>query len=122
MPTEHQSQTANRPASRLLAVGLAETALTEALRADAELAAGSLAATGLDMLDISLIERIRPDLVLAPLLGEGFDILDVAQSLSRVGFSGRLIAVSPTLPNPRGVLAELRGHCKGFTVEIRQFA
>ncbi len=120
MSTPTQSPPATRTVSRLLAVGLPEQALTQALRSDAGLAAGSLAATGFDHLDAPLLDRMRPDLVLAPLLGDGFDILDVAQALTGLRYAGKLMAISPRLPNPRGVLAELRGHCKGFAVEIRQ--
>ncbi|MFZ5751263.1 MAG: hypothetical protein ACOY5U_09370 [Pseudomonadota bacterium] len=109
-----------RSALRLLSIEVDEPALASAMTADARLAAGSLAAARIGQIDGRLLERLQPDLVLAPLLGEGFDILDVAQALTAAGYAGRLLAICPKLPNPRGVQAELRGHCKGFSVELLQ--
>lgn len=109
-----------RSALRLLSIEVDEPALASAMTADARLAAGSLAAVRIGQIDGRLLERLQPDLVLAPLLGEGFDILDVAQTLTAAGYAGRLLAICPKLPNPRGVQAELRGHCRGFSVELLQ--
>lgn len=65
----------------------------------------------LSALTAAAMAAIRPDLVLAPLLDPGFDILDVAGRLAVFGYRGRLRAVAGPLPNPAAVVAEVRGHC-----------
>ena len=69
-------------------------------------------------LDASTIARIMPDIVLAPLLGKGFDIMDVAAHLVSLGYSGPLRAVTGQLPNPAAVLAELRANCVGLEIDL----
>ncbi|MCY1125622.1 hypothetical protein OU426_02040 [Frigidibacter sp. RF13] len=59
-----------------------------------------------------------PDAVLAPLLAPDFDILDVAERLTRLGFRGVLLISTPHLPDPGTVLAEIRGACTGFRAEL----
>ncbi|WP_284163326.1 hypothetical protein [Frigidibacter sp. SD6-1] len=63
-----------------------------------------------------------PDAVLAPLLAPDFDILDVAERLTRLGFRGILLISTPRLPNPGTVLAEIRGACTGFRAELVEIA
>ena len=62
------------------------------------------------MLSLSLLSNVMPDLVVAPLLGSGFDILDVADKLASFKFAGRLVAMTAPLPNPEAVRAEVQAH------------
>lgn len=61
-----------------------------------------------------------PQIVVAPLLAPGFDILDVIAALVRLRFQGQLLAVSAALPDVGAVLSELRGDCAGFRLDILQ--
>lgn len=59
----------------------------------------------------ALLARLRPDIVLSPLLSDAHDILDVARRLDRLGYSGALRALSPPLPHVNMVLGEVRLAC-----------
>lgn len=50
----------------------------------------------------------NPDLVLSALVGDDYDVVDLARRLVSVGFVGRYRALTSTLPNPRLVLNEVR--------------
>ena len=52
---------------------------------------------------------IAPDVVLSPLVGEDFDVTDLARLLHDCGFTGRYRAVASQLPAPDVVLREVRG-------------
>lgn len=54
-------------------------------------------------LDLSAV-----DLVIAPLIGLGFDSVELIENLSRAGFRGRLRVTARWLPDGDIVLAELR--------------
>lgn len=69
-------------------------------------------------LTIDLIARHDPNLVIAPLVGKGFDILDVAAQLLRCGYTGTLRALTAPLPNLSAVRTEVRGHCADIDVDI----
>lgn len=69
-------------------------------------------------LTAAAMAAIRPDLVVAPLLDSGFDILDVLGRLDHFGFRGRLCAVSPPLPDPAAVTSEVRGRCRGIDFSL----
>ncbi|MBS0565278.1 MAG: hypothetical protein JSR87_12640 [Proteobacteria bacterium] len=69
-------------------------------------------------LTAAAMAAIRPDMVVAPLLDPGFDILDVLGRLDHFGFRGRLCAVSPPLPDPAAVTSEVRGQCRGIDFSL----
>ena len=54
------------------------------------------------------VARVCPDLVLAPLLGPGFDILDIGARLDAMGYQARLRAVTLPLPDADAVVREVR--------------
>ncbi|MFT3687594.1 hypothetical protein [Paenirhodobacter sp.] len=59
----------------------------------------------------TLLARLRPDIVLSPLLCDEHDIIDVARRLDRLGYRGALRALSPPLPHADMVLCEVRQLC-----------
>lgn len=61
-----------------------------------------------------LLERLRPKLVLSPLLARDFDCIDLAQMLFALGFTGQYRVISNDLPDPGIVLAEIRTLCPGL--------
>jgi hypothetical protein len=73
--------------------------------------------TRFEHLDAKLMAHVRPDTVLAPLIGSGFDILDLCDLLSVLGYRGRLVAFAPKLPDLRLVAAEVRAHAPGVAFE-----
>lgn len=58
-----------------------------------------------------VLETVSPDIVLAPLLGQGFDALDLAVMLESFQFQGRFRALCPELPNPTLVMTEIQLLC-----------
>ncbi|WP_373356945.1 hypothetical protein [Pseudoroseicyclus sp. CXY001] len=61
-----------------------------------------------DALDGPLLAGLCPDLVVSPLLAEGFDALDLARRLAELGYRGRYRAVALSLPDPGLVQDEVR--------------
>ncbi len=69
-------------------------------------------------LDRKLIAELLPDVVLCPLAGETFDVLDIATRLQICGFRGPLRAVCPLLPDPRVVVQEVRSLCPEIDFDV----
>lgn len=58
------------------------------------------------------------DYVVAPLVSEQFDALDLAVQLSLAGYRGRYVVVTPPLPAPHVIRQEIEQLCPGLTVEL----
>lgn len=69
-------------------------------------------------LDLALMARVMPDAVFAPLMGPGFDILDLATRLARLGYGGSLHGLTGPLPDPEAIAREIRSHCEGIDFEL----
>jgi hypothetical protein len=69
-------------------------------------------------LNDTALDKIRPQVVVAPLFSEEFDIVDVAEALSFAGFFGELWAVGPALPNPGLIEREIREFAGHITFRI----
>lgn len=65
-----------------------------------------------------LIAVAAPDIVLAPLFGPDFDILDIADALAAAAFAGRLVALAAPLPRPDAVRSEVLAHAPGLSFEL----
>lgn len=70
------------------------------------------------MVDAGLILRMHPDIVLAPLIGNSFDILDLAARLIRIGFGGHLSILSQQIPDMDSVLNEIRDAVPEISVDL----
>ena len=55
----------------------------------------------------ALLRVTAPDLVLSALMGDDYDVIDLALRLALLDFTGRYRALTSGLPNPRVVLAEV---------------
>ncbi len=69
-----------------------------------------------------LLELVRPQIVLSPLLCSAFDCMDLADVLARAGFRGRYRALSPDLPEPELIRTEIRSACPGLDFDIVSMA
>lgn len=65
---------------------------------------------------VEFIESIDPDVIVAPVLGQDHDILEIAQMLRACQFRGTLCAVSRPPIRADLVIAELRRACPGLTL------
>ena len=56
----------------------------------------------------ALLHLHAPDLVLSALVGDEYDVVELARKLASLEFRGRYRALTSNLPNPRMVLNEVR--------------
>lgn len=73
---------------------------------------------GIEELTVAQLDEMQPSLVLCPLVGEGFDALDVAQRLALAAFQGRLRVVASSVPNPEVVRAEVQAAAEEVDVDL----
>lgn len=69
-------------------------------------------------LTAAVLDEVRPGMVLSSLVSKGYDAVDVARSLARLGFTGLYRALSPPLPDPRAVRDEVRGAAPGLDFDL----
>lgn len=56
--------------------------------------------------------------VITPLMGPGFDAMDVAAQLDKAGFTGKLAVVTPALPRPAMIRVELQQQFPGLHLQL----
>lgn len=56
--------------------------------------------------------------VIAPLVSEQFDAMDLAHELDRAGYAGKLMVVAPALPRPEIVCREIQSAGPDLEVEL----
>lgn len=100
--------------ARVLAVGLAASQI-DPLMAGAPL---SCVFVRFAQMTDAFLEMMAADLVVAPLFGADFDVLDLVDRLVAAGFKGKLLALTPPLPRPDAVRAEVRVHAPGMDFEL----
>ena len=64
------------------------------------------------------LARIAPDLVVFPLFSTTLDAIVVLTRLNELGYRGRCLVLTPRLPKPHLIEAELRDHCGAMQVEL----
>lgn len=78
----------------------------------------SLHYVSFDEMSKRLIDSFDPDIILTPLLGQGFDALDLAVILEGYRFEGRFRALCPKLPNPDLVMREIQSLCPSVDFDL----
>ncbi|EAQ06371.1 hypothetical protein [Yoonia vestfoldensis] len=63
---------------------------------------------GIDQLNPFTLRRHAPDLILSPLLSDGFDAVDVAEKLNATQFRGMYRVVADNLPDPEIIRGDIR--------------
>ncbi len=102
------------PGPRILALEVAPS-LLDLVR---EGMGGSCIVARFETLNLQFLAQVMPDTILAPLLGPDFDILDLVDRLNQIGFGGALRALTPPLPDPDAVRAEVRSHAAGLDFDL----
>ncbi|EAR51008.1 hypothetical protein OG2516_03368 [Oceanicola granulosus HTCC2516] len=69
---------------------------------------GGLHFTSFGNLDRGLLGQIEPDIIVSPLVGPGFDALEIARRLQECGFTGCYRAIADKLPHADLVRREVR--------------
>lgn len=78
----------------------------------------------IDLTDLTadLLAQFSPDIILSPLVGISFDVVDVACLLDQLGYRGPYRAVSDALPNARAVSLEIRTSAPSVDFDIVDWA
>ena len=71
-----------------------------------------------DDVTAALLRVTAPDLVLSALMGDDYDVIDLALRLALLDFTGRYRALTSGLPNPRVVLAEVHQVAPGIDFDL----
>jgi hypothetical protein len=58
-------------------------------------------------LNVDVLQSFQPEMVLSPLFGDDFDVIDIAATLRRLGYRGRYRAIAPYIPNTSIIVAEV---------------
>ena len=74
--------------------------------------------TELDSLTSELLSEIDPDLILSPLFGGDFDVIDVAQRLTELGYEGRYRAISENMPDSEMIRREVCAQSEGLDFDL----
>lgn len=61
----------------------------------------------LSELNARLLEEHQPDIILSPLVGDNFDVIDVVTQLDALGYTGRYRAIAETAPDTAMILREV---------------
>lgn len=69
-------------------------------------------------LDANELARIAPDLVVFPLFSATLDATVVLTRLNDLGYSGQCLVLTPRLPKPHLIAAELRSYQGAMQVQL----
>lgn len=107
-----------RTIERILAVALSTEALMHLPRH--VLAPGSVVSRSAfaAISGIDITGPHAPDLILAPLSAQGFDVMDLLVQLEATAFEGRVLILAPAMPNLGLVRAELQAKAPGLNVDV----
>jgi hypothetical protein len=70
----------------------------------------------LSFLSRSLLDLVRPDCIVAPLISPNWDVLDLAEALTALSYTGPLVVQSEPLPRADLVLGELQDLFPGLSM------
>jgi hypothetical protein len=72
----------------------------------------------IDHLTYALLQQIQPQVILSPLVTDGFDAVDVAMKLQAFGYLGRYRVVTEDLPNMRMVICEIQSSAPRLDIDL----
>lgn len=78
----------------------------------------SVVMTRFAMLDRQLLDRVRPDRVVFPLIARHFDAVEVLELLRALSWKGIVTVIGPQLSAPKVVEAELRSTLPDAAVSL----
>jgi len=58
-------------------------------------------------LTVDMMREFAPDMVLSPLIGDSFDVIDVASMLRQLGFDGCYRVIAPVMPHADVIRADV---------------
>lgn len=69
-------------------------------------------------LSASLVDRVQPELIICPLMANGFDAMDVLSRAKSATWRASICVLTPPLPNQKMVERELKSHASGLRVDL----
>lgn len=66
----------------------------------------------------AILDTVAPDIILSPLMGDNFDVLDIAQRLSNLNFEGRYRVIADSLPDAQMVRREVCNHAPSLDFDL----
>lgn len=72
----------------------------------------------IDEVGAELIDTLKPQVVISPLLAHSFDCIDLALILHTLGYRGAYRAMSPLLPSPEVIRREIMSLCPGLSFDL----
>ena len=69
-------------------------------------------------LDDRMLDAVRPDVIVTPLMAQSWDLLDLGTALVRAGYRGRLCALTEPLPRIDLVMNEISRHYPKLAVSL----
>ncbi|MEO1640150.1 MAG: hypothetical protein AAFU41_13000 [Pseudomonadota bacterium] len=69
-------------------------------------------------LTAALLEKLAPALIMAPLVTEEFDAIDVATALAALGYKGRFRAIADDLPNVEMIRRDVRSSVPDIDFDV----
>ena len=82
----------------------------------------SVVLTQMRMLSRQMLGNVQPDAVIAPLIAQDWDIVDLGMTLQDMGYGGDLYALTRPLPRAELVLREVGALCPRLTVRLLELA
>lgn len=70
------------------------------------------------MLCVSMLQNVRPDAVIGPLITAEWDIVDLGMALQSMGYRGDLYALTRPLPRAELVIREVGAVCPSLNVRL----
>ncbi len=74
--------------------------------------------TQMRMLSAQMLDTVRPDAIVGPLITSEWDIVDLGIALESLGYSGDLYALTQPLPRAELVVREVGAVCPRLTVHL----
>lgn len=71
-----------------------------------------------ETLTADLIALVAPDMILSPLIGDSFDVHEVAARLAEYGFTGRYRAICRGVPDVTMIIAEIATIAPGLDFDL----
>ena len=74
--------------------------------------------THMRLLSAQMLNTVRPDAIIGPLIASNWDIVDLGITLESLGYSGDLFALTQPLPRAELVVREVGAVCPRLTVHL----
>ena len=72
----------------------------------------------LDEVTEDTLNDLTPTIILSPLMGDNFDVLDIAARLNELGFQGQYRAITESIPDREMIRNEVKAHAPDLDFDL----